>query len=66
MVVMSRFALETLMVSKGNKRLHDQTGNTGAEKAISHSTFSTQISNTGIPWIWNTHPHSMDIEYASN
>lgn len=49
--VMSRFALEILMVSKGNKRLHDQTDNAGTDKAVSHSAFSTQISNTGIPWI---------------
>lgn len=48
---MSRFALEILMVSKGNKRLHDQTDNAGTDKAVSHSAFSTQISNTGIPWI---------------
>lgn len=55
-VVVSRFALETLMVSKGNKRFHDQTDNAGTDKAVSHSAFPTQISNIGIPWILiNTH-----------
>lgn len=55
-VVVSRFALEILMLSKGNQRLHDQTDNAGTDKAVSHSAFSIQISDTGIPWILlNTH-----------